>query len=320
MQEKFIGFHASHELYSPSELLELVRLAEKWDFTAASCSDHFHPWVPRGHSGFAFSWLGAALEATSLPFTSVHAPGQRYHPAISAQAAATLAEMYPGRYDISLGSGENLNENITGDAWPEKAARNQRLLECADVMRALWRGEEVTHEGLVRVERAKLYTRPEIPPRIIGAAISVETARWLGSWADALITVGRNHSDLKKTIAAFREGGGEGKPVYLQSTISYGRTDDEAAATALRRWPIVGFSLSDLSDLPHPDDFERGAQGASLAQAHDCFRISADLEQHREWLRQDFACGIDGVYLHYLGDNIDAMIKLFGMEVLAKVL
>src|SRR6188768_1465013 len=116
-----IGFHASHELHAPSKLLHFVRQAERVGFREAMCSDHFHPWTPsQGQSGFAWSWLGAALQATRMNFGMVTSPGQRYHPAILAQASGTLLEMFPGRLWMAAGSGEALNESITGDAWPSK--------------------------------------------------------------------------------------------------------------------------------------------------------------------------------------------------------
>src|SRR3712207_4419898 len=137
-----IGFHCSHEQYPPSALLDLARRAERAGFEAAMCSDHFHPWSERqGHSGFTWSWLGSAFEATRMSFGTVCAPGQRYHPAIVAQAAGTLAEMYGDRFWLALGSGEALNEAITGASWPDKAQRHARLLECVEIMRALWAGE-----------------------------------------------------------------------------------------------------------------------------------------------------------------------------------
>src|SRR5215204_6099896 len=119
-----IGFHASHEQIHPAILLDAVRVAEQVGFTAAMCSDHFSPWSERqGHSGFAWSWLGAALQATGLPFGVVNAPGQRYHPAIVAQAAASLAELFPERLWVALGTGEASNEHITGAPWPSKRVR-----------------------------------------------------------------------------------------------------------------------------------------------------------------------------------------------------
>src|SRR4029453_5878462 len=144
-------------------------------------SDHFSPWSERqGESGFAWSFLGAALQATALPFGVVNAPGQRYHPAIIAQAAATLAELFPGRLWVALGSGEASNEHITGEGWPTKATRNARLRECVEVIRALFAGEVVDHDGLVRVDRARLWTLPPEPPSLIGAAVKPGAPGWGG--------------------------------------------------------------------------------------------------------------------------------------------
>ena len=170
------GFHASHEQIDPAALLKAVVRAEEAGFDAAMCSDHFSPWSERqGQSGFAWSWLGAALQATRLPFGVVNAPGQRYHPAIIAQAIGTLGQMYPGRFWAALGSGEAINEHITGDPWPRKEERMERLRECVDVIRDLLAGEEVNHDGLVTVERAKIYTLPEIQPALIAPAVRAAT-------------------------------------------------------------------------------------------------------------------------------------------------
>src|SRR5215217_5219350 len=136
-----IGYHASHEQLPPSALLRSVVAAEAAGFQAAMCSDHFAPWSSRqGHSGFAWSWLGAALQATGLTFGVVNAPGQRYHPAIIAQAIGTLGSMYPGRFWAALGTGEASNEHITGQGWPRKEIRTARLGEAVEVIRKLLSG------------------------------------------------------------------------------------------------------------------------------------------------------------------------------------
>ena len=141
---KRIGYHCSHEQFGPRELLDLVVQAERAGFHCASASDHFHPWsAQQGQSGFVWSWLGAAMERTQLPFRTVSAPGYRYHPAILAQAGATLSTMYPDRLWMALGTGQRLNEAITGMAWPQKQERQALLVECVEVMRALWAGEAV---------------------------------------------------------------------------------------------------------------------------------------------------------------------------------
>ena len=206
-----IGFHASHEQISPGQLLKDVQRAEEAGFDAAMCSDHIEPWSARqGHSGFAWSWLGAALATTGLRFGVVNAPGQRYHPAIIAHASATLASMFPGRFWMALGSGENMNEHITGDPWPQKDTRQRRLEECVDVIRRLHDGGEVTHHGLVTVEQARIWDVPEPRPQLIAPAVSVETARRSAAWADGLVTVNQPHGKLKEMLAAYRDNGGRG--------------------------------------------------------------------------------------------------------------
>ena len=145
-----IGFHASHEQFAPSALLQLVRQAEAAGFDGAMSADHFHPWSERqGQAGFGWAWLGAAMQTTAFDFGSLCIPGGwRYHPAVVAQAAATLAEMFPGRLRwIAAGSGEALNERMVGAGWPGKAERNRRLEAGVEIIRALWRGEAVTREG-----------------------------------------------------------------------------------------------------------------------------------------------------------------------------
>jgi len=211
-----IGYQASHEQFTPSELLKYTKLAEAAGFKAINSSDHFLPWSKRqGQSGFAFSWLGAAMATSALPFGSVCTPGYRYHPAIVAQAIATLGEMFPERYWIALGSGEAMNEKITGEKWPRKEERNARLLECYQVINQLLDGETVNHYGRVIVEDAKLYTLPQKKPLVIGAAVTTETAAWMGSWADGMITIHKPFKELKETVDAFRNNGGAGQPVFF---------------------------------------------------------------------------------------------------------
>ena len=216
-QNVTIGYHASHEQFPPGMLLSLAQKAEDAGFRALLSSDHFNPWTPaQGESGFAWSWLGAALQATSLPAGVVCAPGYRYHPAIIAQAAATLAEMFRGRFWIAVGSGQALNESITGEVWPEKGARNARLLAAATLMRRLWAGETVTADTPARTVNARLHTRPAEPPLLVGAALTPATAAWVGGWADGLITVAMPEDELAEVVNAFRRGGGEGWPTWVQ--------------------------------------------------------------------------------------------------------
>ena len=312
-----IGYHASHEQHTPADLLRYVQQAAAAGFDCGMCSDHFHPWTgAQGQSGFAWSWLGAALQATELDFGVVNAPGYRYHPAIIAQAAATLAQMYPGRFWMAVGSGEWLNEHITGNRWPPKVERNERLRECADIIRALWQGETVTHYGRVVVEDARLYTLPERPPMLVGAALTPETARWLGGWADALITTAQPYPKLKRVVDAFRDGGGENKPLFLQAQISYAATEEEAWNSALLQWRALVASSAVLANLRNPEEFEEVGRFVGKKDLEGQIRISTDLQEHVAWLHADAELGFERVYLHNVGGDDDRFIDDFGEHVL----
>jgi coenzyme F420-dependent glucose-6-phosphate dehydrogenase len=312
-----IGYHASHEQFPPRSLLELVQRAEKAGFDAALSSDHFHPWShDQGQSGFAWSWLGAALQATKLPMGVVCAPGQRYHPAIIAQAAATLAEMFPGRFWLALGSGQRLNEGIVGSDWPAKGDRNERLFECAGIMRALWRGETVTHHGQVVVEEATLHTRPAEPPLIFGAALTPGTAEWLGGWADGLITIAKPRQELREIVDAFRRGGGEGKPMLLKVQLAYAENDEAARRGAWEEWRTTIFKSPLLSELRTPEMFEAAAQFVTEDDLLQPVRVSADPGRHLQWLREDLEMGFEQLILHNVTRDQRRFIEDFGERVL----
>ena len=324
------GFHASHEQYSPSELLSLVRAATAAGFDGVLSSDHFHPWLEEnGHSGFAWSWLGAALEATSAPAASsartstifgvVCAPGDRYHPAMIAQAAATLAEMFPSRFWLAIGSGEALNEHVTGRAWPMKRERNERLAECADVMRRLWRGEHVTHRGHVVVADAKLYSLPATPPLLLGAAVSEATAEWLGGWADGLITTGRPRQEMRRIMDAFRRGGGEGKPVFAQHVLVWAPREEDARRMAHEQWRFAALPGDSLWDLRTPADFARATLTVTPDDVASKIVVSSRLDVHLEHLAAYADLGVDAVYCLNAGKNQREYIEAFGAEVLPRL-
>ena len=313
-----IALHCSHEQIPPSRLLRSVRRAEQAGFDGAMSSDHFAPWSERqGESGFAWSFLGAAMASTELPFGVVNAPGQRYHPAIIAQAAATLCEMFPGRLWVALGSGENSNEHITGAPWPAKAERNARLRECVDVIRALFAGEEVTHDGLVTVDRARLYTRPQQPPALIGAAVSEQTARWAGSWADGLATVNAPAEHLRRMLDAFGDGGGPPSgPRVLQVHLSWAPTDEQALRIAHDQWRTNVFDPPVCWDVATVEEFDRRARDVTPDDVRAKVLVSSDLAQHVQWLRELAQLGFDEIALHHVGQDLDPFIDAFGEHVL----
>ncbi|MGI8998438.1 MAG: TIGR03885 family FMN-dependent LLM class oxidoreductase [Candidatus Limnocylindria bacterium] len=315
-----IGVHASHEQFRPDRLLRLVQLAEAAGFDAGMCSDHWAPWSEeQGESGFAWSWLGAALQATTMPFGVVNAPGQRYHPAIIAQAAATLGVMFPGRFWIAVGSGQLLNEHITGAPWPIKADRNERLRESANLMRRLWAGETVTHAGQVTVSEAHLWTRPERPPLLVGAAVTPETAGWVAEWADALITVVQSDDKLDAVVNAFRSNGGAAKPMYLQVHLAYAPTDAEARDAAFAQWGQNCLDNSVMTSLALPAQITAAGVHVTPGDLDGAVRISSDPARHVEWLTRDLERGFDGLYLHEVGPEQERFVEVFGREVLPRL-
>jgi probable non-F420 flavinoid oxidoreductase len=315
-----IGIHASHEQIAPSALLTAMREAEAAGFERAWSSDHFSPWSERqGESGFAWSWLGAAMQATALPYGVVNAPGQRYHPAIVAQAAATLAELFPGRLEVALGTGEFSNEHITGAPWPDKRIRNARLRECVDVMRALFAGEVVDHDGLVRVDRARLWTLPAEPPPLLATAVSVETAGWAGEWADGLITIAQPRDHLARMLDAFRSGGGEGKPVAVQVHLSWAPDEAEALRIAHDQWRTNVFTPPLCWDLATVEQFDEAAKHVRPEDVRGAVLVSADLDRHVQWLGELAELGFDAIYLHHVGQQQRAFIAAFGERVLPRL-
>ncbi len=311
-----IGFHASHEQAPPSRLLDAVRLAEQAGFEAAMCSDHFAPWsVRQGHSGYSWSWLGAALASTRLRFGVVTAPGQRAHPAVVAQAIGTLGEMFPGRFWAALGSGEAVNEHITGNAWPDHSARNIRLHESAETIHRMLRGETVDVDGSIRVHEARLWSAPDVPPPLIGAAISAETAGEVARWADGLITTAQAPDVLDRVIRSYRDAGGRG-PVAVQAHFSWARTDEEALDIAHDQWRHGVITPPELWDIEAPEEFDRRSAHATRADTAERVFASADPAAHLERLRALTRHDIDELYLHNVGQAHDDYLTVFGREVL----
>ncbi len=315
-----IGYHASHEQFAPSTLLECVQLADEHGFDHAMASDHFHPWSERqGESGHVWSWLGAAMQSTSMTFGTVNAPGYRYHPAVIAQAAGTLRELYPERFWLAVGSGQLLNEGITGTDWPVKENRNERLKECAEIMQQLWSGREVTHHGHVDVERATLYTRPENPPPLIGAALSTETAEWLAEWADGMITVATpDHEADAERVEAFRDNAPE-KPVYLKAQLSYDTDEDAALDGAYEQWRTNCIPGSVTQQLRTPQEFDELGEEIHEEHIEENVRVSSNPEDHVEWIRRDLDLDVEKVFLHNVNTNQRAFIETFSEDVLPQL-
>jgi probable non-F420 flavinoid oxidoreductase len=315
-----IGFHASHEQFPPSQLLDLARRAEDVGFDAVLSSDHLAPWsASQGHSGFAYAWLGAALTSTTVPYGVVTAPGDRYHPAVVAQALATLADLGPGRLVPYLGSGQALNEHVTGRRWPDKPERNQRLAECAQVIGSLLAGETVDHDGLVTVRDARLYSLPDTVPPLFAAALTPATAAAVAGWADGLITVAARPAGLREVVDAFRSAAGEDRPVHLQAHLSWADTDEEARDQALRRWRANALPPELTESLTTPEQFDLATRDVTASDLEGSVLMSSDLSRYADALHSWAALGIDRVYLHQVGPDQERFLDSFADRVLPQL-
>jgi len=296
-----IGFHASHEQHSPRDLLDAVITAEEAGFDAAMCSDHFAPWGARqGHSGFAWTWLGAALASTDFSIGVVTSPGGRYHPAVLAQAVATTAEMFPGRFWAALGSGEALNEHITARPWPPKDERDRRLHASAALMQDLLRGKLVSAAGTVQMHQARIWSLPDVLPPLLAAAVSPQTAEDTAAWADGMITVAPQTDEPGRVRAAFREAGGRG-PAYLQIHLCLADSEDEALASARDQWWHAGVPADRVWDLSLPEQFDEFGPPDD-AQVQRSVLVSASAEHLAAAVRA-LGEGFDTVFLHHVGKD-----------------
>jgi coenzyme F420-dependent glucose-6-phosphate dehydrogenase len=315
-----IGYHASHEQFAPSELLEFVRAAEEAGFDAVMTSDHIAPWSERqGNSGNNWPWLGAALASTSIPFGSLAIPGGwRYHPVVLAHLIATLAEMYPGRLRwIAVGSGEAMNESVVGKGWPEKPERDHRLRAGANIMRRLFRGETVEDDtGSIRTEHARLWSQPATPPAIFGAALTNKTARSMGAWVDGLITVRKSLNELRMLVEDFRAGGGDQKPLVLQLQVSWGLTKEEARLAAWDQWRCAAVSAENLASLRQPAQFDERTRNVAPDEMDRCILLIERGDELIEQIRSYIECGFEEIYIHNVSRNQLGFIDFMAREVL----
>ena len=312
-----ICYHVSHEQFLPSRLLELTERAQAAGFHGAMSSDHFKPWSrSQGHSGFSWSWIGAALARTRFPIGLIAAPGYRYHPVVVAQAAATLAEMFPDRFWLALGSGERLNEDVTGAFWPTKSQRNERLRESADVIRRLLRGERLSHEGSFTAVDAELFSRPGRSPALLGAAVSAASAQFVGTFSDGLLTVGSPGIDVAAVIAAFRASGGDGKPLHVQIAVNWGATHAAALQGAYEHWRFLALGGDANWELRSPEDFEAATRHVRPEDMHRSVFVFAEARALVDELRRYEKLGVDNLYLHQVDLNQEAFIDMVGREVL----
>ena len=313
-----IGYALSSEEHSPRDLVQNARRAEEAGFTFALISDHYHPWIERHpHSPFVWGVLGAVAQATDrlVVGTGVTCPTMRIHPAIIAQAAATAADLMPGRFFLGVGTGENLNEHILGQAWPEWDVRAEMLEEAIEVIRALWSGEMVSRRGgYFRVQNAQLYSLPESIPPIRVAAAAPKMAKIAARISDGLISTAPD----PEVIEAFRDAGGTG-PIIGQMSVCWAKTGQEARKTALEWWPLAALHGEVSQELPNPSQFTDLAKSVTEDQIAEAILCSPDADRHLERIQQYADAGYDHVYIHQVGPDQAGFIDFMARDVMPRV-
>ncbi|WP_254546531.1 TIGR03557 family F420-dependent LLM class oxidoreductase [Halomarina pelagica] len=311
-----IGYTLSSEEHGPNDLVEHAGRAEEAGFDFLSISDHYHPWVSaQGHSPFVWGTLGGVAHATEEVDVGVgvSAPIMRMHPAIYAQAAATAAAMFEDReFFFGVGTGENLNEHVLGDHWPEHAVRMEMLEEAVEVIRKLWTGEQVSHRGPhYTVENARLFTLPEEPPKICVSAVGERAARTAAEFGDGFWAVGP-----QETVQTWEEEGGEG-PRFCQLSACVAETEEAAVETVHERWPNTALPGELSQILPTTAHFE---QATSMVTEEDIAEGSTitgpDVQPHIDSIQGAIDAGYDHVYVHQVGDDQEALFDLYEEEVL----
>jgi G6PDH family F420-dependent oxidoreductase len=322
-----VGYAAMLEQFGPREAVEYCMAAEEAGFSGVMAADHVQPWVPeQGQAAFVWAFMAAAAERTRGDMgPGVTCPSFRQHPAMIAQAAATMATLYPGRFWLGLGSGEALNEHIVAGYWPELRERTDRLFESIEIIRRLFSGKDVRHEGRhYRMETLRLWTLPETPPPIYVATTGPVTAERTGRFCDGIITVGAPEERIELIFERFSKGAREAgrdpatMPKILQLHLSWAKTDEDALQNAMVEWPNGGMKFP-KQDIRSPYDF---AEIAKLVRPEDFqgrMLISSNLEEHRREIQRFLDLGFDRVYLHNVGRNQREWIEAFGREVLPKL-
>jgi G6PDH family F420-dependent oxidoreductase len=295
-----IGYFLSCEEYGPSDIVEQARLAEQAGFESLWISDHFHPWNDeQGESPFVWSMIGAISQACSLPVTTaVTCPTVRMHPAVVAQAAATSAVLTGGRFILGVGSGEALNEHVTGMRWPDATVRLDMLEEAVDVLRTLWKGGFVDHHGeYYTVEDARIYTLPPTPVPIYVSAFGPKAADVAGRIGDGFITT----SPDKEMIRAFRDSGGGDKPVQAGYKVCWGTDDDACVDTAHRLWSNSGVPGELSQVLPSPRHFEQVSSLVPRNSTRDSVAYGSDVDRHVAAFRPYADAGVDVIHISQMG-------------------
>jgi coenzyme F420-dependent glucose-6-phosphate dehydrogenase len=325
-----LGYKASNEQFPPRELLDYAILAEEVGFDSVFISDHLQPWRhDGGHAPFALSWLGALGASTSRLAigTSVLTPTFRYHPAIVAQAFATLGCLFPGRVVLGMGSGESLNEVPLGVEWPEAKERFARFREAVHLIRRLWSEERVSFEGeYYRTDKATIYDRPEQPVPLYLASSGPAATRFAGREGDGWITTSGKAPELytDTLLPAIKEGASKAGrqlsdlDLMIEVKVSFDH-DREAAMNATKYWGALALTPEQKSGVEDPVEMQRLADQLPVERTASRFIVSTDPDEHVQAIRRYVDLGFTHLVFHAPGPDQDKFLRLYGEEILPRL-
>lgn len=325
-----LGYKASSEQFGPEELLRYGMLAEECGFDSVFASDHLQPWRhDGGHAPFAMSWLAAlgARTERAVIGTSVLTPTFRYHPAIVAQAFATLGCLFPGRVVLGMGTGESMNEVPLGMPWPDGKERFARFREAVRLIRQLWTEDRVSFEGdFYRTDKATIYDRPDHPVPIYLAGSGPAATRYAGRQGDGYITTSGKDPDLYTgtLLPAVREGAGQADrdladiDMMIEVKVSFD-PDRDAAMEATRYWGALGLTPEQKSGIDDPVEMQRLAGQLSVEQTAKRFIVSTDPDEHVAAIRAYLDLGFTHLVFHAPGPDQARFLRLYGAEILPRL-
>ncbi|MFG3707153.1 TIGR03557 family F420-dependent LLM class oxidoreductase [Micromonospora sp. NPDC047670] len=313
-----IGYKLAAEGYGPQEMIRQAVRAEQAGFDFVEMSDHFHPWLDvQGHSSFAWSVLAAIAARTDTLglATGVTCPTVRYHPAIIAQAAATMALISDGRFTLGVGAGERLNEHVVGQGFPSVRGRHERLREALEIIRLLWQGGYQSYEGKhLQLEDARVFDLPDTPPVIAVAASGRASATMAAELGDGLFV-----TEPKESIVAhYREAGGGG-PRYAEVPMAWAPDDAQALRAVLEtsRWMVTGWKV--MSELPNPVNFDAASAYVEERHIRELFSVGPDPEAHVAKVRSYVEAGYDHIVLQNAGPDPDGFLDFFAGDLAGRL-
>ncbi|GAA4563494.1 LLM class F420-dependent oxidoreductase [Micromonospora coerulea] len=313
-----IGYKLASEAFGPQELIRQAVRAEQAGFDFVEMSDHFHPWLEvQGHSSFTWSVLGAiAAKTNTLGLaTGVTCPSVRYHPAIIAQAAATMALVSDGRFTLGAGAGERLNEHVVGQGFPSVRGRHERLREALEIIRLLWQGGYQSYEGKhLQLEDARVFDLPQRLPVIAVAASGRSSAAMAAELGDGLFA-----TEPKSSIVAhYREAGGQG-PRYAEVPMAWAPDEQQAvnAAKETSRWAVTGWKV--MSELPNPVNFDAATTWVEDHHIRQQFSVGPDPEVHVAKVRAYVEAGHDHIVLQNAGPDPDGFLDFCAGDLNARL-